>query len=98
MKTFLLIIFLFLISCKEEETKPQPQQIPSAGAKTIGDQSWKKNRKEYMEKCRLKVIIQDEELGGYSCVYQGQNKDAEDVFVSVGHHSMCVKSIYCGRK
>ena len=93
----LICITLLVISCSEEP-KQEKSNIPSAGAKTVGDQSWKKNRLEYMEKCRLKEIRKDEEFGGWSCVYTGQKKDQPDVYVSVGEHHMCVKSIYCGRK
>tara|TARA_B100001287_G_scaffold276228_1_gene286306 strand:- start:388 stop:696 length:309 start_codon:yes stop_codon:yes gene_type:complete len=93
----LICITLLVISCSEEPKK-EKSNIPSTGAKTIGDQSWKDNDITYMERCRLKKIIKDEEFGGYSCVYQGQKKDQPPVYVSVGEHHMCVKAIYCGRK
>ena len=94
----LIALTLLVISCSEEQPKEEKSNIPSAGAKTVGDQSWKKHRLEYMEKCRLKEIRKDEEAGGYTCIYQGQKHEENDVFVGVGHHSMCVKVIYCGRK
>ena len=51
-----------------------------------------------MEKGRIKEIRKDVEACWYTCKYQGQKHEENDVFVSVGEHHMCVNVIYCGRK